>query len=68
MILEALPRVARSRPTSPTAVSTARARPRRQGWDWIAIAPPIARKHAPFIGEFLVSLLLAKIGTNSLTL
>ena len=40
----------------------------RQGLDWIAIPPPIARKHAPFIGEFLVSLVLAKIGTHSLTL
>ncbi len=39
----------------------------RQGLDWIAIPPPIARKHALFIGEFLVSLLLAKIGTYSLT-
>ena len=40
----------------------------REGLDWIAIPPPIARKHAPFIGEFLVSLVLAKIGMHSLTL
>jgi hypothetical protein len=40
----------------------------RGGLDWIAIRPPIARKHAPFIGEFLVSLVLAKIGMHSLTL
>ena len=51
-----------------SAVANAQSWVARPDLIWIAIPPPIARKHVRSIGEFLVSLILAILETHSLSI